>query len=230
MPATITPSVIERMCGSDRKLLRYFHHGIFDLPLAPFYPQLNLEEIAGFAVGFWDLKNKSKPENLDTLSTYQLFAVTYDQPIALSPSFQVKNAFHWLNTRNQFKENGSATDRQKKKYQQLNPYGRDLEQRLEKVAYWATEMLKQSLQEEPTKFITEQEYDTRRILTREYEPNIVIVTNSVDYYTREISRKLNIHPSSRITPEELQQILLAEAQNYFPGLNPEEAKKAYGKD
>ncbi len=145
-----TKDIIAAMCGRDNYLLNSVHHGLRELPLASFYPLLDLEELAAFAAGSWVMRD-SEPNNVMPLTKtgiYPLFSGIF------------KRGYPLLN---KHKSISQLSEGSLFKYHLLNPFsGRDLEARLAQADPSDYLELTQNLTQPTGIYVFEGQYEAKK--------------------------------------------------------------------
>lgn len=170
-----TKQLMIELCGGRSYLIGSVHHGLFEVPLNGFYPNLDLNEAVAFAAGSWDIRNASVHnlrQNIDNRDIYDLFSEVLARGMpSLNGSRQI-------------------SPEMREKYERLNPFhGRDLRMRLQRVPSEAVKELKGRISEETSEYVFECQYNDRK------------AARGGDNYRLQVMHFQNVYPKSgRIVP------------------------------
>jgi hypothetical protein len=209
-------SLLKNLCGSDLKLIRCIHHGLYESSLKEFYPVLDLQEILAFAGSSWvsRIKQDQKLNQLleQKAGAYELFSHVYHIGIP------------WLRGKN------NLSPSQTQEYQKFNPFhGKKLEERLDRVDEVHVQELRERLSRPVNRYVTESQYYACKRRNRGNNINLVLLPfpPSTHGYAEDIAKTLQDYSLSSQKKKEQQQKIKRElthlAQSYFPGLDPREA-------
>jgi len=141
-----TKQLVIDVTGGNHGLIEEVHHGLAETPLNDFYQWLNFDEAIAFAAETW--KRRHLSGNFGELAKksdlYMLFSDVY------------RDAMPRLNA------NKFISEKLRKKHNDMNPFGRNLQERLEQVDDEAVEKLRESLQESTTEWVWHGQYQGRK--------------------------------------------------------------------
>lgn len=140
--------LIMELCGRSAGLLSKFHHGLKEVPLDQFYPNLNLEELAVFAISSYDSRSKNPKAFSDTEAkdVYEIFNDVFAK------------GYRALRSHENMSPENQAT------YNRLNPFrGRNLRERLDRVNPNEVDQLKIRLRKPAKKYVFECEFKDLKI-------------------------------------------------------------------
>jgi len=146
-----TKQLLIELCGGNQTLISSVHHGLYETPLGPFYPHLDLEELIAFAASSW--KSREKGESLIEETTYNLFSNT---------AYEIFSNIKIIGQRwvNKYK---NISPELQTKYKRLNSFqGERLEERLSRVDPKNVDNLKTALLEGVNEYIFECQYEKRK--------------------------------------------------------------------
>lgn len=139
-------TLIAELCGNRQRLIERVHHGLAEVSLGSFYPNLNLDETIAFAAGsHWLREDESTmfSHYIDNHDIYEIFSHIF------------KRGFPWLNNYKNIPEE------KKSKHNKLNPFNGRLRKRLERVDAESTGQLKGQLQGNVSEWVFEIQYKSR---------------------------------------------------------------------
>ena len=142
-----TKQLIIEVSGGNQPLIERVHHGLYETSLGSFYPWLNFDEVIAFELGSWDIRSKRSPmvvELADVMDIYDIFSNVF------------RRGFPWLN---RFK---NVSDKLKRKHEEMNPFERNLRNRLEQVDIKDMEILKKKLMKKANEYVFECNYYNRK--------------------------------------------------------------------
>lgn len=219
-----TKQLLIEICGANQGLISSLHHGLSEVPMGDFYPVLDLDELIAFSASSWKSREKD-PESFSELvknspDAYTIFNEVY------------RIGFPWLNKYKQISPELET------KYKKLNPFqGADLRDRLETIDPEFVEKMKERLSETVCEYVFDCQYhqrkmerggDNYRLEVMHFQPVYpkkgVIVPN----FASEIARIISRYPGEyffleQFPEEDVKSELTKEAQDLFPGLEPDEA-------
>lgn len=184
-----TQPLIMEMTGGDNHLLSCIHNGLQEVDFSKFYTVLNLKELLAFAAGSW-VKRKENINGFTNMlysnNVYTIFSNVYKRGMPLINSHE------------------AITSKQEKKYQKLNPFGKDLEQRLGQISEKDVTKLVQSLEKPTIKHVFEINYNKGE--NRNYEQDIMHFQNKYPKkgvnekkYAAEIAKMISKFPQEYLT-------------------------------
>lgn len=184
-----TIRLIQELCaGNGRQaFIENAHHGLAETPLGDFYNDLNLDEVVAFAAASW--ADRSERRHYFHGDIYDIF------------SQAMRRGMPWLNATKQI-----SPDLQED-YQRRNPFGRNLQERLQQVGPRAARDLIKKLQEDPNEYVFECQYQQRKMMRGGDNHKLEIMTfqnvfpkrgRIIPAYATEIAKMLKGYPTEPV--------------------------------
>lgn len=142
--------ILTEILGENESFIRHVHRGLIETPLNDFYRELNLDELLVFEGVSWELRRKNDRhffELIDSHPIYDVFDYVFDRGFPI------------------LSRNKNISEQSQEDYHKLNPFGRNLRERLEHVTPEAVQSLREKLREPARSYVSRETYaraeDTR---------------------------------------------------------------------
>lgn len=199
-----TKKIILGLVGHNSFLAEAVHHGLADVPIGSIYPYLNLDEAVAFAAASRKFM-ESNPRLVGltvrgSLNLHSLFSEICNRRIDITfngKTWSYSNAFSWINSRKVVSASSEDT------YERLNPYRRNLRERLGAVPTNVVEELEKRLVEPVNEYVFECRYhkvkmardgDNHRLVVMDFQTVFPKRGSVVPNYAAEISRIISGYP------------------------------------